>query len=102
MSITPGPANAASRHDPLDISPLELGLTAPEGCNTSSMYYTSNVVSPQHWRQQGLTVNNASCFPFSGFVVNGYYSPGACPESYTPGCVPNTNSDVDTTVCCQT
>ncbi|KAI1661030.1 hypothetical protein F4813DRAFT_272728 [Daldinia decipiens] len=78
------------------LGPLTTTFSPPSSCLPPSPY--SDIAYGIEIYKVGTVSADDGCLP-SNWVVNGYYSPGVCPQSYTAVCELSGNN-VATTVCC--
>ncbi|KAK0654756.1 hypothetical protein B0T16DRAFT_287022, partial [Cercophora newfieldiana] len=88
------------------IGPLTTTFSAPPHCSASSGLHISQLVAPDGgwWAEGPLQTDPYDCFPESyNPTIKNFYSPGFCPQGYTPGCTSkNTVASLTETVytCC--
>lgn len=67
--------------------PLTTTFTAPSSCATATGLYQIWPETDSYYYEQGPLASRTECFP-SGYdaTPSQYYSPGLCPNGYTPAC----------------
>lgn len=78
--------------------PLTTAFEAPSSCDLGSTYLVEAKAIGYKYYQHGPLSSKDGCMP-SGWALNAFYSPGVCPQSYTPACS-GTERGLETTICC--
>lgn len=85
--------------------PLTTTFTAPSSCATATGLYQIWPEADSYYYEQGPLASRTECYP-SGYdpSPSQYYSPGLCPNGYTPACsrtgvVSSTATEIAYTCC---